>query len=290
MLRVGYCGRGEREFLFCYRQLNQDRASAIVRMRTHVYPKRVLLELVPGRGGSGAGGVVAAESGGLLPGGLSARPGGGCGVERADGAGIEQPVEGGGATSQVDAGQRSLAQTHAGRSGAGVEAAGGAGGGGNEERAEECVEVGIVADDEQVLVAGVLAQKLLELGEGGVGSERGGGEDFGLVAHLCADERGGLHGALQGAGDDEVELELHGVEDMGELEAVALAVLVEGTLVVEDRVGALHAGAGVAQDIEVHRARDIVGQVRGSWFEVRGAGCSLPGGGAELASRRLIER
>jgi exopolyphosphatase/guanosine-5'-triphosphate,3'-diphosphate pyrophosphatase len=52
MLRVGCCGRGEREFLFCYRQLNQDRASAIVRMRTHVYPKRVLLELVPGRGGA----------------------------------------------------------------------------------------------------------------------------------------------------------------------------------------------------------------------------------------------
>jgi len=32
--------------------LNQDRASAIVQMRTHVYPKRVLLELVPGRGGA----------------------------------------------------------------------------------------------------------------------------------------------------------------------------------------------------------------------------------------------
>ena len=32
--------------------LNQDRASAVVRMRTHVYPKRVLLELVPGRGGA----------------------------------------------------------------------------------------------------------------------------------------------------------------------------------------------------------------------------------------------
>jgi exopolyphosphatase/guanosine-5'-triphosphate,3'-diphosphate pyrophosphatase len=30
--------------------LNQDRASASVRMRPHVYPKRVLLELVPGRG------------------------------------------------------------------------------------------------------------------------------------------------------------------------------------------------------------------------------------------------
>jgi exopolyphosphatase/guanosine-5'-triphosphate,3'-diphosphate pyrophosphatase len=32
--------------------LNQDRASAVLQMRTHVYPKRVLLELVPGRGGA----------------------------------------------------------------------------------------------------------------------------------------------------------------------------------------------------------------------------------------------
>ena len=32
--------------------LNQDRASAVVQLRVHVYPKRVLLELVPGRGGA----------------------------------------------------------------------------------------------------------------------------------------------------------------------------------------------------------------------------------------------
>jgi exopolyphosphatase / guanosine-5'-triphosphate,3'-diphosphate pyrophosphatase len=32
--------------------LNRDRASAAVHMRPHVYPKRVLLELVPGRGGA----------------------------------------------------------------------------------------------------------------------------------------------------------------------------------------------------------------------------------------------
>ena len=32
--------------------LNQDRASAVVKMRTHVYPKRVVIELVPGRGGA----------------------------------------------------------------------------------------------------------------------------------------------------------------------------------------------------------------------------------------------
>lgn len=32
--------------------LNQDRANAVVKMRAHVYPKRVVLELVPGRGGA----------------------------------------------------------------------------------------------------------------------------------------------------------------------------------------------------------------------------------------------
>jgi exopolyphosphatase/guanosine-5'-triphosphate,3'-diphosphate pyrophosphatase len=32
--------------------LNQDRASAVLRMKTHVYPRRVVLELVPGRGGA----------------------------------------------------------------------------------------------------------------------------------------------------------------------------------------------------------------------------------------------
>jgi exopolyphosphatase/guanosine-5'-triphosphate,3'-diphosphate pyrophosphatase len=32
--------------------VNQDRASAVVQMRVHVYPKRILLELVPGRGGA----------------------------------------------------------------------------------------------------------------------------------------------------------------------------------------------------------------------------------------------
>ena len=32
--------------------LNQDRASGTLRLRVHVYPKRVLLELIPGRGGA----------------------------------------------------------------------------------------------------------------------------------------------------------------------------------------------------------------------------------------------
>ncbi len=41
---------------------------------------------------------------------------------------------------------------------------------------------------------------------------------------------------------------------MGELEAVALALLVEGTLGVEDWVGAACAGAGVPEDEDIHKA------------------------------------
>ena len=69
-----------------------------------------------------------------------------------------------------------------------------------------------------------------------------------LVAGFGADEGGGLHAALEGARDDEVERQLHRVEDMREVEAVALAFFVEGALQVEQWIGAADAGAGVAED------------------------------------------
>ena len=75
---------------------------------------------------------------------------------------------------------------------------------------------------------------------------------FCFVAGFGGDELGGLLAALEGAGDDEVEAELEGVEDVGELQALGLAVLVEGTLDVEERIGAAEAGAGVAEDEEIH--------------------------------------
>ena len=58
----------------------------------------------------GAGGVVAEERGGLLPRGLSA--GALCrgGVEGADGAGVEQPLQGGGAAGEDEAGEGAFAE------------------------------------------------------------------------------------------------------------------------------------------------------------------------------------
>ena len=120
------------------------------------------------------------------------------------------------------------------------------------ELAEECRDVGIVADDEKVFVGGALTQQALELGEGRGGSQAFGHEDAGLVAGFGADELRGLHAALERAGDDEVEVELHRGEDVSEMQAVALAVFIERTLGVEDGIDAAGAGAGVAKDVEVH--------------------------------------
>jgi len=109
-----------------------------------------------------------------------------------------------------------------------------------------------VADEEEIFAVGALAQELLEVLEGGFWGEGGGVEDLGLVAGLGADERGGLQGAFERAGDDEVELDVQRVQHMGELEAMLFAFLVEGTLLVQGWVGTAKSGAGVAEEENIH--------------------------------------
>jgi hypothetical protein len=148
----------------------------------------------------------------------------------------------GGAALKVDAGERAFAQADAWGPGLVSVCAD------TKELAEELGEVGVVAYDENVLGGGGFAQKALELGEGGGGGEGVGDQDLLFVAGLGGYELGGLLGALERARDDEIEVELESVEDVGELQALGLAVLVDGTLEVEERIGAWTTGAGVAKD------------------------------------------
>ena len=186
------------------------------------------------------------------------------------------------ASGEVEAGEGSFAEADAGRGGGWVVVDADA-----EEVAEELGEGGVVADDEDVFEGGGVAEEALELGEGGGGCERGGDEDLLLVAGLGGDELGGLLAALEGAGDDEVKAGLEGVEDVGELEALGFAVLVEGPLEVEEWVGALEAGAGVAEDVEVHDGLVVRCRWRlFRWCGLRvagmidgGVGCGERGGG-----------
>ncbi len=130
------------------------------------------------------------------------------------------------------------------------------GGRGTDKLSEEGSDVGVMADDEDVFVGGAIAQEALELAIGGGGKKGIGDEDVLLVAGFGGDELGGLLAALERAGDDEVEARLEGVEHLGELEAVGLAVFVEGAFDVEERVCAANAGTGVAEDEEVHADLD----------------------------------
>jgi hypothetical protein len=109
-----------------------------------------------------------------------------------------------------------------------------------------------VADDQKVFAIGTVVQERLELSEGGGGGEGVGVQNLGLVAGLGADEGGGLEAAFERARDDEIELNVKGVQHVGELEAMLLALLVERTLDVEERVGAAYTGAGMTEDVKIH--------------------------------------
>ena len=113
-----------------------------------------------------------------------------------------------------------------------------------------------MADDEKIFGVEVGLEEFLEFLEGGGGGEGVRDEDGGLVAGLGADEGGGLEGAFEGARDDDVELYLHSVQHMRELQTMTLAVFVEGTFEVEEGIEAAYASAGVAEDVKVH------GQIR----------------------------
>ena len=110
-----------------------------------------------------------------------------------------------------------------------------------------------MADDEQILVVGSTRArslwKSLRVASGARAVEC---RICDFVAGLGADERCGLEAALEGAGDDEVELDVQGVQHVRELEAVLLAFFVEGALDVEEGIRTSESGAGVSKNIEIH--------------------------------------
>ena len=102
-----------------------------------------------------------------------------------------------------------------------------------------------MADDEKVLGVFVVLQELVEVLESCRWFKGIGLDDLGLVAGLGSEQRGGLEAALEGTGDDEVELDVQRAEDVGQLKAVPLAFLVEGPLGVEERIRPSRASARV---------------------------------------------
>jgi len=125
-------------------------------------------------------------------------------------------------------------------------------GGGNEQRAEEAVDIRVVANDKDVFAVTKLVKKMLEFVKVGFGGKCSGEQDLRLVAGFGADERSGLHASFEIAGDDDIKLDLQRIQNMSKLQAVALSVFIERAFDIEERVGAAHSGAGMTKNKQVH--------------------------------------
>ena len=155
----------------------------------------------------------------------------------------------------VDAGYRALAHADGGAAVAGDHAA------------KELEKHGVVTDGENALAVGIFREHMQEAGVIGVGGERGADLNFSLVAHLGSHKLRGLQGALERAGDDDVQLHVERAEQPRHQHALVLSLFDEGPLGVEERVSAGNSGIGVTHEVEDHGD--------GSGREVRGAVCQL---------------
>jgi len=147
-------------------------------------------------------------------------------------------LQGRGAASEDDPGERTFAETNFGFR-VGVR---------YQQRTEKGGQVRIVPDEEEILAVRIVAEELLEVLDCCGGGERVGVKDLGFVPCLSADERGGLEAALQWAGDNQIELDVQCIQNIGELQAVFFSFFIKRALGVKDWIGSPHAGAGVSKD------------------------------------------
>ena len=166
----------------------------------------------PDRGGAGA--LEAAQGGRLLPRGLWAGAFSHAGVDGAGHARIDEPAQQGRMAVEVDAGDGALAHADGCAAVAGDEAA------------QKLEHVGVVADDQDAFAVGIFGQHLLEVGVVSRLSAKCRADlDFGLIAQLRAHKLRGLQGALEGAGDDDIDLHLEGAQGLAPSTCTGLFLL-----------------------------------------------------------------
>jgi hypothetical protein len=121
------------------------------------------------------------------------------------------------------------------------------------EATEKLKTIWIVADHQDAFAVCVLGEELLEVGVAGVEIEGGTDLNLGLVTHLGTHKLGGLQGALERAGDYNVDLHLEGVEHPRHQHALFFSLFDEAALAIEGRIAASKSSVGVAHEIEVHK-------------------------------------
>jgi len=99
-----------------------------------------------------------------------------------------------------------------------------------DDAAEKVAQIGIVADEQDGILARVFLEELLEVGKAGLGAQRVLFDELAFVAHFISDQGGGLHGAFERAGNDDLDLHAEGCESAADEAALLDAVFVERAL------------------------------------------------------------
>jgi hypothetical protein len=131
-----------------------------------------------------------------------------------------------------------------------------------DETAEELEEIGIVADDKHVLTVGVCSKEVLEVGVCGTEIESRTDLDLAFIPKFIADELGGLQGALQRAGNDDIRLDLEGAQHTSHDHALFFAFRDKPPFGVELDALAGNTSIGMTHEVEVHnREAGVSGRV-----------------------------
>src|SRR4051812_24422272 len=157
----------------------------------------------------------------------------------------------------IYAGDRSFAHANAGTTVSG------------DESTEKLKQVRVMPDEHDVLPVGVLIDQLLEIGVPGAKVESGADFDLSVIGKFVADELGCLESPLEGAGDDDVRLDLEGTEKVAHEHALLFALCDETTSGVELCTITRNARICMPHEVKVH--------IRGVGSERAGESCEGKG-------------
>jgi len=117
---------------------------------------------------------------------------------------------------------------------------------------EELKQVGIVSHEHDILPVGILVNELLEIGVACAKIECGADFYLAFIAEFIANELGGLKGALQRTGNDDVGLNLQGSQEAPHEHALFFAFGDESAFGIELCAFPGNTGVCMTHEIEIH--------------------------------------
>ena len=166
---------------------------------------------------------------------------------------IDQPLQLSGPFGQVDTGYAAFAQADAASTGQMVVTIAVAAVSVGKKLGDVLMQIRIVTHQQNPFTAGVLTDQLLERRIVAVRRESRRDEHRRFNANLRSDKLCRLAGALERAGDDDIDLSLESSQNSGHQHALLLAFLHKAAFGIEDGIFTGDASIRMAHQVKIHR-------------------------------------